>query len=99
MPRELDRYRRLAQVTNNPNNTLSTGRNLSNIINQPQPNAEQILADGLEEAINNILTWIDDGTGLDLVAWAELLEGTYPGEADALTNFTVSIQQTFASIA
>ena len=102
MPRELDRYRRLAQVTNNPNNTLNTGRNLANIIAQPGPNAEQILADGLEDAINNILTWIDDGTGLNLLGWAQDLEsllseaGALSG--DLLSSFLTWLQGIDASI-
>src|ERR1700740_2429429 len=77
MPRQFDLFLQNAQLTNNPNNTLSAGA-LANIIHGP-PNLAQILENVLDNAVNNLLNAIDQVTGLNLVALAQMLQDEFGG--------------------
>lgn len=73
MPRNLDLYRRNAQVTNNPLNRLSV-QNLAAIINQPLPNLGQISENTVQAEVDNFLNLIDQATGLNLLAWVQQVQ-------------------------
>jgi hypothetical protein len=90
LPRELDLFRKLAQVQNNPLNTIGAG-SLAKIIAQPTPNLAEVEAQLIDQAVNNFLTQVDNATGLNLLAWAQELESLFSGSTNLLTSLTTEI--------
>jgi hypothetical protein len=89
MPRSIDLYRRRAQITNNPTNQISAAT-IGRIMAQPVDAAE-ISREYIENAINNLLKQIDDVTGLDLLGFAEILEGLVGDVPDLLAAFVALV--------
>jgi hypothetical protein len=72
MPRQIDLFAQNLQVGNNPNSQLAmSSTQVTNFTTQLPALIEQAMI----TAINEILTEIDDLTGLNLLQWAQLLEG------------------------
>jgi len=90
MPRQVDLYRQLATVSNSPTNQISF-KTLSNIVGQNAPNLAQLLEKVVEDAGTELLTLIDDVTGLNLVGWAADLKALFPDGGDLLANLTTFI--------
>ena len=92
MPRELDLYRRGAAVTNNPTNTISP-KSIAGIVAQQPPNLAEIAEEAAEDVVTNLLTIIDDVTGLDLVAWWQETTTTLANYQSALQQSWLNFQQ------
>lgn len=83
MPRQFDSSLLNAQVTNNPTTNISFS-SLTNII-QDFANLPEITLQAIETAINDLLGYIDQVTGLNLQGLATALEGLF-GSGNLLTG-------------
>jgi hypothetical protein len=82
MPRQIDLFSQNLQVTHDPNNQISVTAAQINHLNDQIPAA---LAKAEQLFLNNVLTAIDQATGLDLVAWL--------ADAQSFFNFISSVLQ------
>jgi hypothetical protein len=90
MPRAIDLNPQNLKVDHNP--TVQLGMSAAQASNF-LTNLPAEVAAALEQAINTMLTEIDDATGLNLLKWAQLIENLLSGTAfttsgDLLTDFT-----------
>src|ERR1700744_1040579 len=82
MPRRIDVSRSRAQVNNNPNTTISAA-SIQGILQQTAY-LPAVTLEALENIVTNLLTLIDDVTGLNLIGLANALKDLFGTGQDLL---------------